>query len=126
MLASWIQQSAFDPPMISVAVKKGRPIESLIDQSGHFVVNILSDNPGPMFKHFGKGFGPDDDAFAGLAVTDYAAGVIIPDQVAWLACKVRAKHDAGDHWLYLGEITSAEAMEGAQPYVHHRKNGLSY
>jgi flavin reductase (DIM6/NTAB) family NADH-FMN oxidoreductase RutF len=126
MLASWIQQAAFEPPMISVAVRKGRFIESLIDESGAFVVNLLGDSPAAMFKHFGKGFGPDDDAFAGLPVTDHAAGVIIPGRIAWLACGVRARHDAGDHWLYLGEIIEAEAQEAAMPYVHLRKNGLSY
>src|SRR5437773_3544918 len=98
MLASWMQQAAFEPPMISVAVHAGRPIEALIDESGQFVANVLSDNPGPMFKQFGKGFAPDEDAFVGLATQDHDAGIIIPDQIAWLACKVRGKHPAGDHF----------------------------
>jgi flavin reductase (DIM6/NTAB) family NADH-FMN oxidoreductase RutF len=126
MLASWMQQAAFEPPMISVAVHRDRFIHSLIDESDHFIANILSDNPGPMFKHFGKGFAPDQDAFASLAIQDHAAGIIIPDQIAWLAAKVRAKHTAGDHFIYLGEIIDAGAKPDAKPYVHLRKNGLSY
>ena len=126
MLASWMQQAAFEPPMISVAVRCGRPIEAIIDESGHFIANILSDNPGPMFKHFGKGFALDEEAFAGLAVKDHAAGIIISDQVAWLAGKLRGKHSAGDHFIYLAEVIDAGATPDGKPYVHLRENGLSY
>ena len=126
MLASWIQQAAFEPPMISVAVRKGRAIEAIIDEAGGFVVNILSDNPGAMFKHFGRGFGLDEEAFAGLATRDAGCGVVIEDRSAWMACRVRGKHDAGDHWIYLGEVVEGDAVEGGRPYVHLRKNGMSY
>jgi len=126
MLASWIQQAAFEPPMVSVGVKKGRPIEPLIDGSSAFVLNLLGESPTPMFRHFGKGFAPGDDAFAGLAVEEQSHGILIPDRIAWLAACVRGKHDAGDHWLYLGEIVAGEGASDMKPYVHMRKNGLSY
>lgn len=126
MLASWMQQAAFEPPMISVAVRAGRPIEAIIDHSGQFIANILSDIPGPMFKQFGKGFFLDEDAYAGLAIQDHPAGTIISDQIAWLAGMVRAKHPAGDHFIYLAEVIDAGATAEAKPYVHLRKNGLSY
>lgn len=126
MLASWIQQASFEPPMITVALKKGRPIEQLIDESGAFVINILGENPSAMFKHFGKGFSLEEDAFAGLNANDVDGGVAIPDQIAWLAVKVRSRHEAGDHWVYIAESTDADIDEIAQPYVHLRKKGFSY
>ncbi len=78
-----------------------------------------------MFKHFGKGFSIEEDSFAGLSVVDKPCGVVIDDQIAWLAAKVRSRCDAGDHWLYIGEVVEAGGGEAA-PYVHIRKNGLSY
>ncbi|MFQ5501397.1 MAG: flavin reductase family protein [Phycisphaerae bacterium] len=129
MLASWVQQAGFDPPTLSVAVKRGRPIEMLIDATGTLVLNLLGENPGPMFKHFGKGFAPEEDAFAGLDTQDIEGGVVIADQIAWLSAKVVGKHSAGDHWLYIAEVTNAEVDEAPDlksPYVHLRKNGLSY
>jgi flavin reductase (DIM6/NTAB) family NADH-FMN oxidoreductase RutF len=127
LLASWIQQAAFDPPMISIAIKKGRPIEKLIDASGAFVLNLLGeDNKDEMFKRFAGGFRPDEDAFTGQTATDVPGGVAIDHRIAWLSASVYAKHDAGDHWLYLGKVTAADVGEIRQPYVHLRKNGLSY
>jgi flavin reductase (DIM6/NTAB) family NADH-FMN oxidoreductase RutF len=126
MLASWVQQAGFDPPTLSVAVKKGRPIERLIDDSRTFILNVLGENPLPMFKHFGRGFSPEDDAFAGIGATDVTDGVVIEDRVGWISAKVREKVDAGDHWLYIGEVIDADCQADANPYVHLRKNGLNY
>jgi flavin reductase (DIM6/NTAB) family NADH-FMN oxidoreductase RutF len=126
MLASWVQQAAFEPPMISMAMKRDRPAEKLIDEAGGFVVNILGENPTAMFRHFGKGFSPEQDAFAGLEVKPFGSGLVISDQIAWLSTRVTGKHAAGDHWIYLAEVVDAGVGELAPPHVHIRKNGLSY
>ena len=125
MLASWVQQAAFEPPMVCVAIKRGRPIGSLIDASGHFVLNLLGADPKAMFKHFGKGFGPGKNAFAGLAAENVVGGVAIPDRVGRLSVRVISKADAGDHDVYIGEVIEAEASDG-EPYVHLRKSGANY
>ncbi len=126
MLASWVQQAAMEPPMITVAVKRGRPIERLIDQSRAFVVNLLGEDPKAMFKHFARGFSLEDDAFAGLDAKDIDGGVVIADRIAWLSARVVARHEAGDHWIYLGQVVAAECDEPRPPYVHVRRNGFSY
>ena len=114
------------PPSVSVAVGKGRPIVDLIESSGGFVLNILGDPATAMFKHFGKGFAPGEEAFAGLDVRQVGEGVIIEDRVAWLSATVRGRLDSGDHWLYVGEVTGAQGNVAAKPFVHIRKNGLGY
>jgi flavin reductase (DIM6/NTAB) family NADH-FMN oxidoreductase RutF len=127
LLASWIQQAGFEPPMISVAIKKGRPIEQLLNEAGTFVVNLLGEaDRDAMFKHFAAGFKPDENAFAGLKTKDVPGGVAIEASIAWLSATVYGKHDAGDHWVYLAKVTGAGIGEIKQPYVHLRKNGLSY
>ena len=126
MLASWVQQAAFEPPMISVAIKKGRPISAMIDASGEFVVNVLRENPTAMFKHFGKGFDLEQDAFAGLAVREVTCGVEIPDQIARLSVRVKSECEAGDHVVYVAEVVEASAGEIRPPYVHVRKSGWGY
>jgi flavin reductase (DIM6/NTAB) family NADH-FMN oxidoreductase RutF len=125
MLASWVQQAGFDPPTVSVAVRKGRPIETLIDESRRFALNVVGADPTAMFRHFGRGFTLDQDPFAGLDARNVEGGVAIGG-VGLLACRVRNKFDAGDHWLYVGEVIRAEGDEDGAPYVHLRRNGLGY
>jgi flavin reductase (DIM6/NTAB) family NADH-FMN oxidoreductase RutF len=125
MLASWVQQAAFEPPAVSVAIKKGRPIVEYIDESRAFVVNVIGESTGPMFKHFGKGFGPGEEAFAGLSIHELPEGLVLDDCIAHLAVRVLSRAEAGDHWVYVAQITQGGASDAA-PYVHLRKNGLSY
>lgn len=129
MLVSFVQQAAFDPPMVSVAIHKDRWIVGLLAESGRFVLNPVGEDPAPLFRHFGKGFAPEQDAFAGLACRDVDGGVVLESAVAWLAARISDRHDAGDHWLYLAEVTDGGAVparQDARPYVHLRRNGFSY
>lgn len=126
MLVSWVQQAAFDPPSISVAVKRGRPAAGLIDGSGRFVLNVVGEDPKPMFKRFGKGFSLEEDAFAGLTVEASEFGPLIPDCIAQLGCRVTNRVAVGDHDIYFAEVVSAQGMAAVKPYVHIRSNGLSY
>ncbi len=131
MLASWFQQVSMDPLMVGIAVKRGRPIEGLMDASRRFVLNILGENPGDMFKHFGKGFAPDEDAFSGIESCPWGGAVRIGDAIAWIACSVESKTEAGDHVVYVGRVIEESAAcgstrESPKPFVHLRKSGLSY
>lgn len=126
LLASWVQQCSFDPPMVTLCVKNGRPIEAVIDKSGHFVVNVIGENAQPMLDHFGKGFGPGEPAFEGVNTKADAAGVILNDCLGWLACKVACKHAAGDHAVYVGQVLRGGTRGSGKPHVHIRRNGFNY
>ncbi len=126
MLVSWVQQASFKPLSLTICLGPDRPAVALIAGSGKFLLNVIGDESGPMFKHFGKGFGPNDDAFVGIAVQETAFGPLIEDCIAHLACEVRSKVSAGDHDLYLAEIHSAWSTASAEPYTHIRKTGLGY
>ncbi len=126
MLASWIQQASFDPLTVSVCVKRGRPIEQLIDASARFVLNIVGTDTPELFKHFGKGFAPNEPAFDGVATRTHEAGVVLDSAIVHIACSVSAKVEAGDHHLYLGEVLAGDGDTEAAPFVHLRKTGLSY
>lgn len=128
MLVSWVQQAAFDPPSVTVCVKGGRPALEVIDAAECFVLNVIGEDPGAWFKHFGKGFAIDEDAFLGLKVEQTEFGPLLTDCIANLGCRVRDKLTIGDHELYAAEVVSARAPSSppAAPHVHIRKSGLSY
>lgn len=126
VLVSWVQQAAFEPPSLSVCVKRGRPAAELIDHAARFVLNIIGDDPAAMFKHFGRGFGPDEEAFTGVATAASDYGPVLTDCIAHLACEVTGKIAVGDHDLYVVHVVAGRHRAEARPYVHLRKNGLSY
>lgn len=126
MLVSWVQQAAFAPPSITVAVKQGRPANLLIDAAQRFVLNVVGEDPKLMFKHFGKGFSLEEDAFFGRSVERHDFGPLLTECIAQLGCRCIQRIPAGDHDLLLAEVVWARASEGSKPYVHLRKSGLSY
>ena len=127
MLASWVQQCSFEPPLISVALRKGRPAAPLVEAAGCFVLNLIGPDPGPMFRHFGRGFTLDQNAFAGLDCMPTEYGIVIRSCLAHLGCALVQRVDAGDHDLYLARVESASnPPPGQAPYVHTRNSGFSY
>ncbi len=127
MLVSWVQQASFTPPVVSVAVNADRPVRRLIEEARGFVLNLLGTSPAAMFRHFGRGFEPGDDAFAGIPIEEVEFGVSIADQIAWLSCKLSGSQTIGDHVVYFGEVVAASADAALPaPYVHVRRSGGSY
>lgn len=134
MLVSWVQQAAFDPPSITVCIKQGRPVAGLIDQAKRFLLNVIGEDTGPLFKHFGKGFALEENAFADVPVKQTEFGPAIESCIAFLGCRVKDKVSVGDHDLYIAEVVAGDqgAAQGTasgderKPFVHIRKSGLSY
>ena len=126
MLVSWVQQAAFVPPSISVCVKDGRPPNQLIDAAGRFVLNVIGEDPAPLFTHFVQGFPLEADAFDGVESDSSPVGPTLRSAVAHLGCVVTEKVAVGDHILYVATVEAADVSADTKPFVHIRKNGLSY
>ncbi|HZZ82303.1 MAG TPA: flavin reductase family protein [Gemmataceae bacterium] len=127
MLASWVQQCAFKPPMVSFAVQRGRPIASLLQPDTVVTLNILEAAQTDMIAHFGKGFALTENAFLDIDIRRAEPnGPILTEAHAYLFVKLTTSVPAGDHDLYLGEVTAGSLLEEGTPMVHIRKNGMHY
>jgi flavin reductase (DIM6/NTAB) family NADH-FMN oxidoreductase RutF len=127
MLASWVQQCSFHPPMISFVVQRGRPIGELLSKNAVFTLNILEAAQTDMIAHFGKGFALQDNAFKELDVERQPPhGPILTEAHAYLFAKVIDRVPTGDHELFLAEVTAGRVLDESQPMIHIRKNGLHY
>jgi flavin reductase (DIM6/NTAB) family NADH-FMN oxidoreductase RutF len=126
LLVSWVQQAAFEPPSISVCLKRGRSIAQLIEASKRFLLNVIGEESTAMFRHFGRGFSLDEDAFARLRTTPTEFGPMIESCIAHLGCRMTQKIAVGDHDLYVAEVVAGGIVNGATPYCHLRSTGLSY
>jgi flavin reductase (DIM6/NTAB) family NADH-FMN oxidoreductase RutF len=127
MLTSWVQQCSFDPPRVTVAVNKQRDVLDWLADSAAFVLNVVPEGGKALIAHFGKGFAAGEDAFAGLDVRrDSETPPVLLAAHAYLACRVEARVDAGDHVLVIARVTAGAVLHDGKPTVHVRKNGLRY
>ncbi len=102
---TWIQRAGEDPPMVSVAVKKGQPIVDVIDSAGLFGINIIGEQMEAAIENISKCRAQGENALAGLWTCDWGGAIRIGDCIAYLSATVYGKYDAGDHWIYVGEVT---------------------
>jgi len=127
MLASWVQQCSFEPPQLTVAIRKGREILDSLRAGSAFTLNILDDSQTDMISHFGRGFALGEPAFEGLAIKHHAGGgPVLSEALAYLECQVAARHDVGDHELFVARVVGGRLLGEGQPMVHVRKSGAHY
>ncbi len=130
MLASWVQQAAFEPPALTVAVNNKRYLNDWLKQSPKLALNLIGENQFAFLKHFGNGFEPDEPAFEGIDTTQSTLGLpVLTEALGYLEGTITNQIETGDHVVYLVEIESAHASEeitAAKPMIHIRKNGFNY
>lgn len=127
MLASWVQQCSFEPPLLSVAIHRDRDVANLLKKGAAFTLNILDESQTDMIVHFGRGFKWGEPAFEGLDVARIGAGgPILTEAHACLECRVASRSSAGDHDLIVAEVTSGRVLNEGHPMVHIRKSGMHY
>ena len=127
MLASWVTQSSFNPPGLTVAVAKDRAIESLMHTEDNFVLNILKEGMN-LRRHFVQPFAPGEDRFAGLATqTAQNDCPILSDGLAYLECTVHSRMDCGDHWVVYAIVNNGQMLQPVgMTAMHQRKSGSQY
>lgn len=106
MIASWVSQVSYDPPLIMAAVHPNRYSHGLLEKSGHFALHILTRGQRDMLARFK---GPDPVAkFASLS---WYAGVtgcpILADCIGCMECRIRQTLSPGNHTLFVGEVVNA-------------------
>lgn len=129
MLASWVMQAGFEPPAVTVAVKKGRYVTEWLDAGATFALNLVDEEGKSLLGHFGRGFEPGQQAFEGLTIKRTGDGLpLLQDDgvLGQLICKPVSHVDSGDHRIFLANVIDAAGECEAAPMVHVRKNGTHY
>jgi len=130
MLTSWVQQVCLQPPMLSVAVAKGRMIMPLISESRQFGLCQLAADDRRMMRKFAQSTDNSDDPFLGYELIH---GVlprvpILAGSLAYFECLMTCHMDVdGDHDLFVGEVKAGAVEDDKRkPWVHFRKDGFDY
>ncbi len=114
MIASWVTQVSYDPPMVIVAIHPNRYSHGLVQKSGYFALHSLSRNQTDLLQRFK---GPDPAAkFESIHWTRGETGCpILSTCIAYMECCVRESCNPGNHTIFLGEIKNARILSDDLP-----------
>lgn len=116
MTANSFTSVSMDPPLVLWCPGKRVPSLEAFSESSHFAINVLSSGQQLLSRQFAT---PAEDKFVGVAVSEGVAGLpILEGTVATFQCRTVARHDAGDHVIYVGEVEEYRHSSGP-PLVFH-------
>ena len=127
-LASWIQQVSFDPLLVSLCIKEGRPSAEQILEGGPFSINILGDAHKSILQHFWSGYDPKKNPFDEIDhKTGEAGELFLTPSRSTLVCKKISSSQPGDHHVVIAEVLKSFVNEADSPSIAHtRPSGLKY
>jgi flavin reductase (DIM6/NTAB) family NADH-FMN oxidoreductase RutF len=129
VMVSWVQQAAFAPPAVAIALAKDRPIRNLITSGGtKIALSVLAQGDLALMKKYARGIPEGQDPFDGVATAQTPAGAVyLAGALAYLECRVlQSCAFGGDHDLYVAEITAGQLLKEEHSFTHVRGNGFHY
>jgi 3-hydroxy-9,10-secoandrosta-1,3,5(10)-triene-9,17-dione monooxygenase reductase component len=128
MMASWVQQAAFEPRAVSVAMAKGRAIADVIRASRKFVVSVLPEGDTSLMKRYARGTKSGEDPFAGVETFQSPGGIpAMKSAVAWLECELIETCDfQGDHEIFIAKCVAGGTLHDGKAFTHQRGSGFHY
>lgn len=100
-----------EPPEVFICINKRTRTHPLIEQSGIFCVNFLTDD----MKHISDRFAgrqPDEERFKDLAYRAEVTGApVLNDALAFLDCRVARAIDAGGHTIFIGLVEASGVQQ---------------
>lgn len=107
---------SMDPPLVLWC--PGRHLRSLpaFEEASHFTINVLASDQQHLSRQFATGA---SDKFDGVLLRDGVAGIpVLEGTLATFECETVARHEAGDHVIFIGQIRHY-AHAAAAPLVFH-------
>lgn len=122
MTANAFSSVSLDPPLVLVCVIKGTLGAETIERNGIFAVNVLAEDQEAISRYFSSKSRPrGPDAFAEISHSSASTGAPVLDDVsAYLDCRLRASHEAGDHIIFVGEVMAIGGRHDTRPLLFHR------
>lgn len=123
MTVSAFSSLSLDPALVLVCVDRVATMHGVLVEDAVFGVNVLAVGQETLSRRFASG--DPSDRFAGVGYTRGALGAPLLDgTLAWLECRVAARHAGGDHTIVVGAVAEAGVRE-ARPLLYYRSGYAS-
>jgi flavin reductase (DIM6/NTAB) family NADH-FMN oxidoreductase RutF len=108
---------SLEPPLVLACVDRTARMHDLLMQQDRAGISILSAPQEPLSRRFAE---LESDRFEGLGYMRGESGVVLfEDALAHLECRVRDRHPAGDHTIFVCEVERAETRQD-RPLLYYR------
>jgi flavin reductase (DIM6/NTAB) family NADH-FMN oxidoreductase RutF len=118
LTANSVASVSLDPLLVLVCVDREAASHACIVDGGAFALSILEGGHEALARRFSA-----DDRSTRFEDVDYRVEVtgspVLADALAWLDCRIRDVHAAGDHSIVVGEVVGCDARAG-DPLVFFR------
>lgn len=112
MTVSDFSGASLDPPLVTICCNRESRTAELIAEAGCFAVNVLAADQAELSDRFASSK-TEQSRFQGLETEVFETGSpIIRGGLANFDCSVVARHQAGDHVIYLGSVEAARVRDG--------------
>lgn len=110
---------SLEPPLILWTLTKAASSLVHFRETTRYVVHVLSAEQKDLARRFARG--PQAERFKGLELTRAPSGTLMLDDprcAAWLECFNVTQHEAGDHYIFVGQVERCH-YQPAAPLVYH-------
>jgi flavin reductase (DIM6/NTAB) family NADH-FMN oxidoreductase RutF len=117
MTVSAFSSVSLSPPLIMICIGHDASLRPVIDLAKHFGVSILSASQEALSRRFAtvgnrfEGIGFERGELGGVALLEGA--------LAFLECRIVARHPCGDHTIVVGEVENAGNRDD-RPLLYYR------
>ncbi|MDZ7631274.1 MAG: flavin reductase family protein [Gemmatimonadaceae bacterium] len=117
MTVSAFSSLSLDPPLVLVCIDHGASLWPVLEQAGHFAINILGSGQEALSRRFASREG---ERFDGVGFTRGGTGVaLLDDTLASVECTIVARVAQGDHSIVIGSVEYGVARD-LQPLLYYR------
>ncbi len=114
MTANAFMSGSLTPPLCIISVAKKARLHDALKNARHFGVSMLAQGQEAISQHFaGQGVSQPDVCFEHMGDVPVLANVS-----AAIAAAIDARHDCGDHSLFIGHVLGLRD-DGRPPLVYH-------
>ncbi|MHC5011818.1 MAG: flavin reductase family protein [Planctomycetota bacterium] len=114
VLTRWVQPCSTAPPLVTVALAKGLPVEPIIRDARAFALCQVAAGDRFLTRMFATPQGRAEDPFVLLSTRCTGSSAPIIDRaLSFLDCRIVRHVDLDtDHRLYVGQVVHAEILNG--------------
>ncbi|MFQ6610364.1 MAG: flavin reductase family protein [Fidelibacterota bacterium] len=104
---TWVSQASFDPPLLSVCIKRKSQSFHIIQNRGAFILHCLDQKQKDIAADFFRPTVKEKDCLNNHTFKFSTSNLpILTEPPAYFECKVVGMLDKGDHPIFLAEITN--------------------